>query len=231
MDTPCTEYRTTIKIILMICLIILVAFGVNNLTFYPKAIHPIPLSDFEQAVKLISDLHSKTPSLYGLKYRAMLCTLVKNDPHLVDFFLRHLITGFSHFVIYDSNRIEADFDMNITAILAPFVAAGVVTHVPWLQNTSELAQSDKTNNKRQECFWKYGLDADWLTILDTDEAFYYEKENVSFHTLDSLLLDMESQNMYGCSILWTMMFGEARVLMQNKTLFEAYFPQCWLDQG
>ena len=71
----------------------------------------------------------------------MICTVVRNDPHLVEFVLRHLIVGFSHIVVYDNNRILADYHSNITTILAPFIAAGAVTHLPWSQNTTELIEN------------------------------------------------------------------------------------------
>lgn len=182
----------------------------------------ISSSDFDRAVKLISDLHSKSPSLRGLKYRSVICTIVRNDPHLVEFLLRHLIVGFSHIILYDNNRILAGYDTNITTMLEPFVAAGFVTHVPWFQNTTELLENGLKNGNSGTCLATYGPQTDWMAILDTDEAFYYESNNLSFHQLNSLLLYMEKEKLCGAITLWSFMYGEAEMLMRNSTLFEAY---------
>ena len=198
------------------------------LTFTP--VHFIIRSDFDQAVKLISGLHSKAPSLHGLKYRSIICTIVRNDPHLVEFLLRQLISGFSHIFVYDNNRILAGYDMNITTILAPFIAAGVVTHIPWAQNVSELLQSSDQYNSNNKCLDEFGRQADWASVLDTDEAFYYERNNTSIHTLDSLLRDMERDNLCGVEILWSLMYGEMEMFIRNTTLFEAYPRLCTLNR-
>jgi hypothetical protein len=184
--------------------------------------YSIYASDFDRAVKLISDLHSKSPSLRGLKYRSMICTIVRNDPHLVEFLLRHLIIGFSHIVLYDNNRILAGYDANITEVLEPFVAAGFVTHIPWHQNTTQLLENGLKNGNSGSCIDAYGRKADWVAILDTDEAFYFEKDNLAVHKLNTLLLDMEKDNLCGGITIWSFMYGEAEMLMRNSTLLEAY---------
>jgi hypothetical protein len=146
----------------------------------------------------------------------------------VEFLLRHLISGFSHIVVYDNNRILAGYDANITTVLAPFIAAGVVTHIPWHQNTTELLDNGIKNGNSAECVAKHGVNADWVAILDTDDYFYYERNSVSFHTLNSLLLEMEQNQTCGIVIQWSMMYGEAKVLKQNTTLIEAYPQICGL---
>ncbi|CAF2872835.1 unnamed protein product [Rotaria sp. Silwood2] len=187
---------------------------------------PVFVSEFDEAVKIISGLRLKSTSLYGLKYRAMICTIVRNDPHLLEFLLRHLITGFSHIVIYDNNRILSGYDMNISNLLAPFIAADVVTHIPWYQNTTNLLPNDIKNQNSVECLNNYAKDADWVAILDTDEYFYYEKKNTAVNTLNDLLLELEKNHRCGVHVPWTMTYGEAKVLRQNKTLFEAYPRMC-----
>ena len=216
------EQMTMIKVLLAILclatLMLITSKGISN----SKLTYSISASDFEQAVKLISSLHSKSPSLRGLKYRSMICTIVRNDPHLVEFLLRHLIVGFSHIVLYDNNRILAGYDTNITNTLAPFVAAGFVTHIPWFQNTTELLENGLKNGNSGTCLGAYGQQTDWMAILDTDEAFYYESNNLSFHQLNTLLLYMEKENLCGGITLWSFMYGEAEMLMRNSTLLEAY---------
>ncbi len=216
------------RLIFVILLIIFLILINNIFGFNSKQTSFILPSDFNEAVKLISRLHFKSPSLNGLKYRSMICTVVRNDPHLVEFLLRHLISGFSHIVVYDNNRILAGYDANITTVLAPFIAAGVVTHIPWYQNTIKLLDNEIKNGNSAECIAKHGVNADWVAILDTDEYFYYERNNVSFHTLNSLLLEMEQNQTCGIVIQWSMMYGEAKVLKQNTTLLEAYPRICGL---
>jgi hypothetical protein len=187
-----------------------------------------PTEDFDKAIKLISTIRSNFTSLYGLRYRSVLCTIVRNDPHLLEYLVRNLISGFSHIVVYDNNRILAGYDMNITNLLAPFIAAGVVTHVPFYQNSTELLLSHVIKDKSAECVQKYGKYADWTAVFDTDEYFYYEKENASVHTINDLLVELEQKHICAARIPWSMMYGEAKVLKQKKTLFEAYTRKCKL---
>lgn len=179
-------------------------------------------SDFDRTVQLITRIRSNYPSVNGLRYRSLVCTMVRNDPHIVEFLLRHLISGFSHIVVYDNNRIVAGYDLNMTDVLAPFIAAGVVTHVPIHQNWSGSYFDELKNWRNRECLRQYGMNADWLGIFDTDEYFYYETQNSSVNTLNDLLLTLEQQSYCGITILWTMMYGEGKMLRQNTTLFESY---------
>lgn len=179
-------------------------------------------NNFDRAVQLISRIRSNDASINGLPYRSVLCTIVRNDPHIVEFILRHLISGFSHIVIYDNNRVKAGYDLNMTNVLQPFIAAGVVTHIPWFQESIELLYDDERNDNNDQCIQKYGLQADWVGLFETDEFFYYEKENKSVNTLNDLLMKLEQQSVCGIGIAWTMMYGEGRMLKSNKTLFETF---------
>ena len=187
---------------------------------------PSATSNFDKAVKLISQIHSNYSSVNGLRYRSLICTIVRNDPHILEFLLRNLISGFSHIVVYDNNRIGADYDMNISNLLAPFIAAGVVTHIPWHQESLELLPNGNKNDNSAQCLQKYGMQADWVAILDSDEYFYYETRNVAVNTLNDLLVKLEEQSFCAITVLWTMMYGEGRMLKQNKTLFESYPRVC-----
>jgi hypothetical protein len=180
------------------------------------------LSDFNKAVRFISYLRTNYSSVNGLRYRAMVCTVTRNDPHIAEFILRHLISGFSHIVVYDNNRILTGHDMDMRAVLEPFVVAGVVTYVPWFQDSTELFQTEDKNDQGNECIRKYGRRADWVTYLDSDEYFYFEKNNVSVNALHHLLLELEQRPLCAVTISWTMMYGEGRILRQNRTLFESY---------
>jgi hypothetical protein len=195
-------------------------FSIHN------SISSIPITDYDEAILLISRLRSNDKSLYGLRYRSMICTIVRNDPHILEFILRHLIIGFSHIVIYDNNRIFSGHDIIIKNLLAPFIAAEVVTHVPWEQNSTDFLPNGNKNSNSKECLNKYGKNADWVTVLDTDEYFYYEKENMTMHRLNDLLLELENNSLCAISVYWTMMYGEGRILKQNKSLFQSYSRIC-----
>ncbi|CAF3776020.1 unnamed protein product [Rotaria sp. Silwood1] len=179
-------------------------------------------SNFDEAVKLISRLRSNYSSIHGLRYRSMICTIVRNDHYIAEFLLRHIISGFSHIVVYDNNRISAGYDSNISAVLEPFIAAGVVTHVPWQQNTTELFLFEYQEIQAHECINKYGIHADWVAYFDIDEYFYFEKQNVSVNTLNDLLVELEQYPLCAIRIRWTYMYGEGTMLRPNRPLFESY---------
>ncbi|CAF3374591.1 unnamed protein product [Rotaria socialis] len=190
---------------------------------------PVPIvvrPEFDAAVKIISQLRSNSTSLHGLQYRSIICTIVRNDPHILEFLLRNLIIGFSHIVIFDNNRILAGYDANINNVLAPFIAAGVVTHIPQGGNTTDLLHNNIKNENSVECLNRYSKKADWVAIFDSDEYFYYENENRAVHALNSLLTDLERNHVCGVKVPWTMMYGEAKILKQNNTLFKAYPREC-----
>ncbi|CAF4048348.1 unnamed protein product [Rotaria sordida] len=179
-------------------------------------------SNFDEAVKLISRLRSNYSSIHGLRYRSMICTIARNNPHIAEFLLRNIISGFSHIVVYDNNRILAGYDSNISTVLEPFIAAGVVTHVPWQQNTTKLLQFKYQQTQAKECITKYGIHADWVAYIDTDEFFYFEKQNVAANTLNDLLVELEQHPLCAIGIRWIYMYGEGRMLRPNRTLFESY---------
>lgn len=183
-------------------------------------------SDFERAVQLVSTLRTNSTSKQGLKYRSLICTIVRNDPYLMEFLVRSLITGFSHIVVYDNNRIYAGYDTNISSMLAPFIAAQLVTHVSWDQNNTDLLTNDDKVVGALQCINTYEKFADWIAYFDTDEYLYYEKEQTAVDMLDDLLLELERKNACAAAVPMTLMYGEARMLKQNRTLFEAYPRVC-----
>lgn len=46
-------------------------------------------------------------SVRGNKYRSMICTTSRNDIHLREFVVRHILVGFAHIVIYDNNQVRS----------------------------------------------------------------------------------------------------------------------------
>jgi len=183
-------------------------------------------NNFTKTVAIINSIRSNATSVLGLQYRAIICTIVRNDPHIVEFLLRNLISGFSHFVLYDNNRISVGFDDNLTDILAPFITAGVLTYVPWYQNTTTLLTNKLKRIGAYECITKYTAYADWIAYFDTDEYFYHERMNKGVDNLNDLLLEMEHDNICALQVSFTQMYGETQMLKPNATLLESYPRVC-----
>ena len=90
---------------------------------------------------------------------------------------------------HPSTQIIKGIDYNTTDMLQPFVDAGVVIRVPYDQDSSEdHLDNGKKNGNSRECLEAYGKDADWVSIMDTDEAFYiYEQGKGALGSLNRLL--------------------------------------------
>jgi len=119
-------------------------------------------------------------SSHGKRHRSLICALTRNEGHLREWVVRNLLAGFGHIVLYDNNQVEKGFDLNIRPMLAPFLAVGAVTLVSWNQNASATHLSnDAKNTNSQECVAAYGHLADWVTVMDTDEVFYLQRDDKS----------------------------------------------------
>ena len=104
--------------------------------------------------------------------------LTRNEGHLRVWVVRNLLAGFGHIVLYNNNQVEKGIDLDIRRMLAPFLAAGAVTLVSWNQNASAAHLSNEAkNNNSQECVAAYGHLADWVTVMDTDEVFYLQRDD------------------------------------------------------
>lgn len=88
------------------------------------------------ALQEITTLGSCGQSAHGKRYRSLICTIVRNDLHLREFIVRHLLLGFCHIVVYDNNQVLRGRDHDITPVVEPFVKQGAVTHIPYLQNVT-----------------------------------------------------------------------------------------------
>jgi len=117
-------------------------------------------------------------SSHGKRHRSLICALTRNEGHLREWVVRNLLAGFGHIVLYDNNQVENGIDLDIRPMLAPFLAA--VTLVSWNQNASATHLSnDAKNTNSQECVAAYGNLADWVTVMDTDEVFYLQRNDKS----------------------------------------------------
>ena len=73
-------------------------------------------------------LVSRAPSQHGRRWRSLVCAVTRNEGHLREWLLRTLHVGVSHIVLVDDNHVGVDQD--ISALLGPLIALGLVTHAP-----------------------------------------------------------------------------------------------------
>jgi hypothetical protein len=197
-------------------------------------------SQAQQLVQEISAIGGcqKTPAS-GKRWRVVMCTTVRNDPHFREFLVRNLLAGFSHIVVLDNNRIATGKDLNLTLVAQPFVAAGLVTQIPFLQDaSSKYLHNDVKQRRLHECFSEFGIQSDWVVSMDTDEAIFVSRHsqpanNSSNSTTDSLGMvgalfeDLEATGQNLCSLVfpWRMMYGEHKVIKNNSALLMDTFPR------
>jgi hypothetical protein len=56
-------------------------------------------------------------------------------------------------------------------MLKPFIDAGAATLVPWDQNsTARHLDNERKNGNSVECNSRFGPQADWVSLMDTDEV-------------------------------------------------------------
>lgn len=79
------------------------------------------------ASEINSDL-SRAVEQHGRRWRSLVCAVTRNEWHLREWLLRSLYVGVSHIVLVDDNHDGLDQD--ISALLEPLIALGLVTHAP-----------------------------------------------------------------------------------------------------
>ena len=192
--------------------------------------------DVGSIVGEIRRLGNSSKSSREKDFRSLVCCITRNDVHLREFVVRNLLAGFGHIVIYDNNQVGQGIDYDVEEMLAPFVAQGLVTLVPWRQDqavTGPLANDAKNDNSK-ECVATYGARADWVAVMDTDEVFYLQhdgsgsEESTGIGVLRGFLDDLEtrSPNACGVSFPWRMMYGEHRFLKSQDLLMDTYHRVC-----
>jgi hypothetical protein len=201
----------------------------------------------DKTVEDIRRLGNPGVSKRGKDFRSLICCLTRNDMHLREFVVRNLLAGFGHIVIYDNNQVESGIDYDVREMLAPFVAQGAVTLVPWHQNGTGMHLSNEAKNgNSRDCVDTYGARADWVAIMDTDEVFYLQHDPAAqddiqhsssssssisgsaIGILPRFLNDLErrSPTVCGISFPWRMMYGEHRFLKPRALLLDAYRRVC-----
>jgi hypothetical protein len=92
------------------------------------------------------------------RYRLTACIRIKNEARfLPELLAHHHLLGFDHFFLYDNNSTDQP-----ETILAPFVAKGLATIVPW--KTVPAAPSCY-----QHFFENLETQAQWVAFVDADE--------------------------------------------------------------
>lgn len=112
-------------------------------------------------------LLSKDKPKRGTHYKAILCTLVRQELDLKEFLIRNFLSGFQHIRLYDNNRLQFRRDWNISPVIEPFVEMGLVSHVSWYQYISEPLDEDinkKTYTKA--CYDDFKNKTDWFAFYD-----------------------------------------------------------------
>ena len=129
---------------------------------------------------------------------------IRNELHLREFILQHLITGFSHIVITDDNLVEKNQDTDISLIVEPFVKIGVVTVIPSSRrkNSSTIWSGTRSGQalfgqEREAGKPSYGQD--YLTYLTPDLGGSASEGQQSTKNDD----DMNCINIYGIQSDWT----------------------------
>ena len=205
----------------------------------------------DNTVEDIRRLGNPGVSTTGKDFRSLICCITRNDMHLREFVVRNLLAGFGHIVIYDNNQVESGIDYSVREMLAPFVAQGAVTLVPWQQDdTGKHVSNEAKNGNSQDCVNTYGARADWVAIMDTDEVFYLHHDpaaqgatphtsgssssssssssSTAIGTLPRFLNDLERRSPTACGISfpWRMMYGEHRFLKPCDLLLDGYRRVC-----
>jgi len=100
------------------------------------------------------------------RFELAVCAIARNEgrylPEWIEF---HKLVGVEHFYVYDNLS-----DDDTEAVLAPYVAAGVVTVVPWpLERQGQCPAY-------MHCVSTFGADARWIAFIDCDEFLYAPAE-------------------------------------------------------
>ena len=188
---------------------------------------------------LEQQLVSRAPSQHGRRWRSLVCAVTRNEWHLREWLLRTLHVGVSHIVLVDDNH--AGLDQDISALLRPLVALGLVTHVPsarcgdqcvaqksWVQPLAlkhkplalapprnaqcPVISQDDVHARTRACVRKHSNLTDWLLLVDTDEHIYAEHDGVTRDALSHVLGLLEHEGGHGTLVPWSMMYGEQLTL-------------------
>jgi len=69
-------------------------------------------------------------------------------------------------------------DYDASRMLEPFIRHDLVTVVPWLQDGKDtMLGNDQKNGNSRECLSRFANLTDWVSVMDTDETYYFKKKD------------------------------------------------------
>jgi hypothetical protein len=95
------------------------------------------------------------------RHALAICTIAcQEGPYLREFVEFHRLVGVEHFYVYDNGSTDETHD-----VLAPYVAAGVVTLIDFPGPVVQLAAYN-------HCARTFRDEAEWIAFMDADEFFF-----------------------------------------------------------
>lgn len=117
--------------------------------------------------------------------------VMKNEgPYLREWLEYHRMVGVEHFYLYDNNSSDETLD-----IVAPYVAAGIVTLHHWPEHPLQL-------KAYMHCLKEYRQISFWIAFIDLDEFIV----PVAAPTISDILRDFES---YGALAVNWLIYGNS----------------------
>lgn len=129
-----------------------------------------------------------------MTYLAAHLTFRDEAPYLREWIEFHILAGIEHFYLYDNRSGD-----NPERILAPYIAEGLVTYVPW--NAEGHPHRRESLEVRLDFCRRFGHEAHWVAFLDADEFLFPTSADVS---LRDVLRDYDAYPAVGVGWL---MFG------------------------
>lgn len=107
------------------------------------------------------------------QYRACICTVTRNELHLEEWLVRNILSGVEHIYLFDNNRVLTSLDdLNITSLIKPYVEAGMLTHIPLIQDSLARMNDTYKHAALDSCLHNFTKpNCEWSTVIDTDELF------------------------------------------------------------
>jgi hypothetical protein len=123
----------------------------------------------------------------------------------------HRVVGVEHFIVFDNDSTD-----HTASVLAPHVADGLVTHVPWPGKAAQLGA------------YRRGIElmtgrARWVAVIDIDEFLF---PSVA-HTLTEVLRDYEEH--VGVVVNWVSFGSAGLVRRPDGLVIEAFLRRGPLD--
>ncbi|KAJ3169376.1 hypothetical protein HDU87_000651 [Geranomyces variabilis] len=173
------------------------------------------------------------------KYHLALCSNIRNERRLKEFLIRAFLTGFQHVYLYDNNMVPLGRDIDHYETVAPFIKAGMVTHLRTAQSRRSNYTSDYMDmlDNMYDCESSYGPTTDWLGVNDADESLVIDFDGSSKFALGKLLDELDAKyaaanstidgdGICQVSFIWQFMHAPPYTFEQKESLLESYPEIC-----